>query len=419
LADGRKKPCEGGEPKTALTEQKITKEAIAVALKADVPTLLWGSPGVGKSRFIEKLGRELGFEVFTIIGSTLDPTDIRGLPYRTEHGTQFERPYFLKVAAEKPSLIFLDELTAAPPAIWAALLRLILDKAIDDFKLHPQSRVLGAGNPPEMTGLGFELSLPMANRFVHLEFKAPAPKAIGNYFRFGDFEEDKQIIERVKAIWNADMTPYLRKWGSVIATFLERVNLSLIHQLPREGMEFPDCYAFPTPRSWEFVVKLMAAADLYMGIPPTKHEITELHSTLLVGCVGSGATTPLVDWLDNLDMPDPMAVLQGKAPLPSREDTQLLLISNIAQIYRDAAQKKDTKIFTLVANFALKLNELKRRDLVLMLLSYMHEASEQTGTWHLFQFALPNANLPNFVPPQFRELLHEISNTLIKWNKQG
>jgi MoxR-like ATPase len=105
----------------ALTEQKVAKEAIAVALRANVPTLLWGNPGVGKSRFIEKLGRELGFEVFTIIGSTLDPTDIRGLPYRTENGTQFERPYFLKVAAEKPSLIFLDELTAAPPAIWAAL----------------------------------------------------------------------------------------------------------------------------------------------------------------------------------------------------------------------------------------------------------------------------------------------------------
>jgi len=166
-------------------------------------------------------------------------------------------------------------------------------------------------------------------------------------------------------------------------------------------------------------MRLMAAADLYMGIQPTKNEITELHSTLLVGCVGSGATTPFVDWLDNLDMPDPMAVLQGKAPLPSREDTQLLLISNIAQIYRDAAQKKDTKIFTLVANFALKLNELKRRDLVLMLLSYMHEVSEQTGTWHLFQFALPTANLPSFVPPQFRELLHEISDTLIKWNRQG
>jgi MoxR-like ATPase len=403
----------------SVTEQKTAKEAIAVTLVADVPTLLWGNPGVGKSRFIEKLGRELGFEVFTIIGSTLDPTDIRGLPYRTEHGTQFERPYFLKVAAEKPSLVFLDELTAAPPAIWAALLRLILDKAIDDFKLHPQSRVLGAGNPPEMTGLGFELSLPMANRFVHLEFKPPAPKTIGNYFRFGAFEEDERIIDRIKAVWKADMSAHLKKWGSVIATFLERVNPSLIHQLPREGMEFPDCYAFPSPRSWEFAVRLMAAADLYAGIPPTKYEITEMHSVLLFGCVGTGATTPLVDWLDNLDVPDPMAVLQGKAPLPSREDTQLLLMSNIAQIYRDAALKKDTKTFTLVANFAVKLNELRRRDLVLLLLSYMHEVSEQVEAWSLFRFSLPNVELPSFVPPAFRDLLREISSILlVDWTKK-
>ena len=162
----------------------------------------------------------------------------------------------------------------------------------------------------------------------------------------------------------------------------------------------------------------MAAADLYMGIQPTQYEVTELHSVLLVGCIGTGATTPLVDWLDNLDMPDPMAVLQGKAPLPSREDTQLLLVSNIAQIYRDGAQKKDTKIFTLVANFALKLNELKRRDLVLLLLSYMREVSEQVGVWHLFQFSLPNANLPNFVPPQFRQLLQEVSEVIVKWTTQ-
>jgi hypothetical protein len=325
----------------------------------------------------------------------------------------------LKVAAEKPSLVFFDELTAAPPAIWAALLRLILDKAIDDFKLHPQSRVLGAGNPPEMTGLGFELSLPMANRFVHLEFKPPAPKTIGNYFRFGAFEEDERIIDRIKAVWKADMSAHLKKWGSVIATFLERVNPSLIHQLPREGMEFPDCYAFPSPRSWEFAVRLMAAADLYAGIPPTKYEITEMHSVLLFGCVGTGATTPLVDWLDNLDVPDPMAVLQGKAPLPSREDTQLLLMSNIAQIYRDAALKKDTKTFTLVANFAVKLNELRRRDLVLLLLSYMHEVSEQVEAWSLFRFSLPNVELPSFVPPAFRDLLREISSILlVDWTKK-
>jgi hypothetical protein len=114
-----------------------------------------------------------------------------------------------------------------------------------------------------------------------------------------------------------------------------------------------------------------------------------------------------------------MAVLQGKAPLPSREDTQLLLMSNIAQIYRDAALKKDTKTFTLVANFAVKLNELRRRDLVLLLLSYMHEVSEQVEAWSLFRFSLPNVELPSFVPPAFRDLLREISSILlVDWTKK-
>jgi len=399
-----------------MAEQKLAKEAIAVALKADVPSLLWGLPGVGKSRFIEGLGQALGFEVFTIIGSTLDPTDIRGLPYRDVDGTKFERPYFLKVAAEKPSLIFLDEITAAPPAIWAALLRLILEKAIDDFKLHPETRILGAGNPPEMTGLGFELSLPMANRFVHLEFKQPAPKALGSYFRFGKFEEDESIIKRLQEIWDEDMSPYLKKWGSIVATFLEKAFPSLIHQLPKEGMEFPDCYAYPTPRSWEFLIRLMAATDLYLGIPTTKLEATELHSVLACGCIGTGAATSFVNWFNNLDMPDPMHVLEGKAPLPSREDTQLLLISAISQIYYEGAKKKDNRIFNLVAKFAVKLSQMKRRDLTLLLLSYMNEVGRMTKQWELFTIAI-SSQLPNYVPPEFKKLLEEISEVIVKWRE--
>jgi MoxR-like ATPase len=409
-------------------EQKLAKEAIGIALKADVPTLLWGYPGVGKSRFVESLGAALGFKVFTIIGSTLDPTDIRGLPYRTESGTQFERPYFLKVAAAEPSLVFLDEITAAPPAVWAALLRLILERAVDDFKLHPQTRILGAGNPSEMTGLGFELSLPMANRFVHLQFQPPAPKPIAHYFRFGGFAEDSEIIERLKAIWGADMTPYLRKWGSVVATFLEKVNPSLIHQLPREGMEFPDCYAFPSPRSWEFITRLMAAADLYCGISLTEHQATNLHGILAVGCIGSSAATPFVHWLENLDMPDPMAVLEGKAPFPSKEDTQLLLISNIAQIYYDAAKKRNNKIFALVANFTVKLadaDKLNRRDLALMLLSYMNEIARDPSVnidkyWTILQIMVtPASKLPPYVPPDFKRVIDSLANIVTKWQQQS
>jgi len=67
-------------------------------------------------------------------------------------------------------LLFLDELSTAPPAVQAALLRLVLERRVGALHLPPGVRIVAAANPRSSAADGWELSAPLANRFVHLQW---------------------------------------------------------------------------------------------------------------------------------------------------------------------------------------------------------------------------------------------------------
>lgn len=362
-----------------VVDQVTAKKAVAVALKADVPTLLWGDVGIGKSSFVRTLAQHLGYHCEVVIGSILDPTDVKGLPYLADGSVRFARPSFLTVTLEKPTILFLDELTTAPPSVQAALLRLVLERAVDDFVLPPTTRILAAANPPEVAVSGYELSLPLANRFVHLLFPKPSPKDIGSYFRYSSIDADREIAERLKEVWEKDMSPYLRKWGSLIATFLEHKEPALCATPYREGAEFPNNYAFPRPRTWEYLQKLMAACDIFSNISPTEIKATDLHAVLAEGTIGTGATSAFMNWISQLDIPNLWDVIDGKVAFPSRQDIQLVLAQNWAIELETALTQNNTARLKKLFNFIPVVHEVvKQTDLVLLMLSYTNEVLSRT-----------------------------------------
>ena len=54
--------------------------ALAVCMKLDVPAILWGPPGIGKSKTVEAISRAFDLECVTVIASLREPTDFSGLP---------------------------------------------------------------------------------------------------------------------------------------------------------------------------------------------------------------------------------------------------------------------------------------------------------------------------------------------------
>src|SRR5262249_40441359 len=101
-------------------------EALGVAVAARVPALLWGAPGTGKTSTIRAMAEKMGWPCETVIASIREPSDFAGLPVVVGDGVRFAPPGWARPLAEAGhGLLFLDELSTAPPAVQAALLRVV------------------------------------------------------------------------------------------------------------------------------------------------------------------------------------------------------------------------------------------------------------------------------------------------------
>lgn len=165
----------------------MAKDAIMAALEANVPVMLIGDPGVGKSALANDIASALGTYLGTLIGSTCDPTDVGGLPVLRADGKGVDRIplQVIRKLCDEPGILFIDEVGTAPPAVQAALLRGILERVFGDYKLHPQSRVLAATNPPEQSPGGSELSAPLIGRVMLLHLRPSADEVLDYFDELG------------------------------------------------------------------------------------------------------------------------------------------------------------------------------------------------------------------------------------------
>src|SRR6202046_5077042 len=157
-----------------------TVEALGVAVAARVPVLLWGAPGTGKTSAIRAMAQAMGLPCETVIASIREPSDFAGLPIVVGGDVVFAPPAWARRLAEAGrGLLFLDELSTAPPAVQAALLRVVLERAVGDLTLPEEIAVVAAANPPEQAADGWDLSAPLANRLCHLSWDID-PRAVAD-----------------------------------------------------------------------------------------------------------------------------------------------------------------------------------------------------------------------------------------------
>lgn len=126
-----------------------------------VPMLL-GEPGIGKSSWVEDLGRKLHTKVFTLACNQLaDKADLTGarlVPVETANGeTTYEQVFYphavirraIAYAIENPHetpILFLDELNRTTPDVTSELLSIPTLRAIGNTDLPENLRVITAGN---------------------------------------------------------------------------------------------------------------------------------------------------------------------------------------------------------------------------------------------------------------------------------
>ena len=281
-------------------------EALLIAIQTPapkgymgIPVLVWGKPGVGKSSFLEGMEKD-DFSVLTLIASIHDPTDFSGLPIHHEGKVRFAIPEWVdQFSEDKDGLLFLDELTTAPPAVQAALLRVVLERKVGFHPLPKSVRIVAAANPPDMMTGGWELTPPLRNRFVHIQWDLSTQAYISG-LENGFPEAERYDIPEAK---HAELLP---KWKLKVGAFLKR-QPNLLETSPENDM-----YAFASPRSWEFAAALLASCEILGQAPIQGQSPSRACMTLLKGCIGEGASLPFLDFLKNLKLPDPDKALDGK-----------------------------------------------------------------------------------------------------------
>lgn len=268
---------------------------------------LWGSMGVGKStavyKIADRLSEQVGMtvEVIDIRLLNFSPIDLRGIPAADAQRefTVWLKPKIFDLDPEKVYILFLDEISAAPQSLQAAAYQIALDKRIGEFELPENCIVICAGNRTTDKSVAFRMPKALANRLMHFEIHA-------------DFDSWYEWAMQCEI--DARVVGYLSFDNSKLSS--------------EAGMEE---LAFPTPRSWEFVSRLLKT---------TGKEPGELHE-LISGCVGISTAIEFETWCKVYQsLPSMADILSGRYITPVKgADVMYALISSLLAC---VSQRKET-----------------------------------------------------------------------------
>lgn len=204
-------------------------DSISAMVKAQIPTFIWGPPGIGKSSVVKQVAEGGGYGFIDLRLALMDPTDLKGIPFydKEQHQALWAPPSFLP--KEGKGILFLDELNSAPPAVQASAYQLILDRQVGEYKLPDGWAIVAAGNREGDRGVVYRMPSPLANRFVHLDMEVSVED-------WREWAFSANLDERVIA--------YIGYKSEDLFSFDPTKNEK----------------SFATPRSWEFVSSLLQSA---------------------------------------------------------------------------------------------------------------------------------------------------------------
>jgi len=253
----------------------LEREFASAGARTHTPVMLWGPPGIGKSQIVRAVAERHGVRLVDVRLSQMEPTDLRGIPFRHDDQVVWSVPALLPDRARhgERGILFLDEITAALPAVTAAAYQLILDRRLGEYQVPEGWAIFAAGNRYGDRGVTYVMPAPLANRFAHYEIEV-------------------HLDDWVAWAHGAGIDP------RVVAFLRFRPDLLFEFDAARNPV------AFPSPRTWEYAHRALAK----FGAAPA------LLLPALQACVGPAAGIELKAFVDHMDeLPDLDAIVAGGA----------------------------------------------------------------------------------------------------------
>jgi hypothetical protein len=319
----------------ALLLRVLEREFSSAAEGHHTPVMLWGPPGVGKSQMVADIATRHSVPVIDIRLSQMEPSDLRGIPFRVGEHVEWAIPAILPDADRHgpAGILFLDEITSAPPAVSAAAYQLILDRRLGEYVVPEHWAIFAAGNRQGDRGVTYSMPAPLANRFSHFEVETHMDDWVAWAYQH-------RIDERVIA--------FLRFRPELLFDFDPAHNP----------------VAFPSPRSWEFA---------HRGLKKFEDHPELLQGTLQA-CVGPAAGIELTAFVNSLDqMPDLDAIAAGEpVPVPKEIDLQYAVAA--ALVGRAIRARDDPDSPRVIGNILRYAGLFPQREMGVMLVSDLHRA---------------------------------------------
>jgi hypothetical protein len=333
-----------------------TQAALAIAVQANVPVVITGGAGIGKTSQLRYFANLMNWRYAEINPSAMQPEDL-SIPVRNENGNMTKAPWqwALDLANGGDSLLVIDEGNTGSQAMEASMLKLVFDRIVGDTLL-PRTRVVMLINPPELAPGGRELSGPTANRYCHLS----ARPVMANWREGMLTGTYPMSMPKLAANWENGIA----QARAQVVSFLDRHN-DLLYAPPAEGSpEMSE--AWPSPRTWDYAARLLAACASVNRGPET--EVTQ---ALICGMVGLGTGGMFCSFAAELaNIPTPQEILANPKviTLPTRDDLVTAMLNSLTAFVSDSLRNDSPEMGRKYLDAAWKVigrvaSEMNKSDL--------------------------------------------------------
>tara|TARA_R110002153_G_scaffold16136_13_gene57148 strand:- start:5242 stop:6303 length:1062 start_codon:yes stop_codon:yes gene_type:complete len=222
--------------------------SIVSKLPAHIGAMAKGPTGIGKSDVFKQLGKHFNLKVIDKRLAFLTEGDLLGLPIVDGKTTRFLPPDWFVECCENGRILFLDEINRATREVQNCAFQIVLDREINGYHLHPETRVYVAVN-------------------------------VGNEYQVLDM--DPALERRFYSRTLDPTTDDWLDWAKNIKKTIDPLILEYIERYPshlRYTGKFLPNKKFPNPAAWEMLNDSLIYAKMSPSIafgPNYNHEILE------------------------------------------------------------------------------------------------------------------------------------------------